>query len=86
MIYSCEAEFHGIFERFFDDGFTMQIPQKPPIATYPRWTTPIKKKYFNVCSHGLRTPNEAFFIKILNFWAWADNWADKFWGFFGILN
>ena len=34
MIYSCEAEFHGIFERFFDDGFTMQIPQKPPIATY----------------------------------------------------
>ena len=23
--------------------------------------------------HGLRTPNEAFFIKIPNFWAWADN-------------
>ena len=22
--------------------------------------------------HGLRTPNEAFFIEIQNFWAWAD--------------
>ena len=22
--------------------------------------------------HGLRTPNEAFFIEIPNFWAWAD--------------
>ena len=28
--------------------------------------------------HELRTPNEAFFIKIPNFWAWAD----KFWGIF----
>ena len=31
--------------------------------------------------HGLRTPNEAFFIEIQNFWAWAD----KFWGIWGIF-
>ena len=27
----------------------------------------------NDARHGLRTPNEAFFIKIPNFWGWADN-------------
>ena len=31
--------------------------------------------------HGLRTPNEAFFIEIPNCWAWAD----KFWGLWGIF-
>jgi hypothetical protein len=30
-------------------------------------------------------PNEAFFIEIPNFWAWADNWVDKFWGIWGII-
>jgi hypothetical protein len=24
-----------------------------------------------------------FFIEIQSFWAWADNWADKFWGILG---
>ena len=33
MIYSCEVEFHGILERFFVDGFTMQIPWKPPLPS-----------------------------------------------------
>ena len=26
-----------------------------------------------------------FFIEIQNFWAWADNWADKFWGIWDIF-
>ena len=30
-------------------------------------------------------PNEAFFIEIQNFWTWADKWADKFWGIWGIF-
>ena len=30
-------------------------------------------------THGLPMPNEAFFIEIQNFWAWAD----KLWGIFG---
>ena len=34
MIYSCEVEFHGILERFFVDGFTMQIPWKPPLPAF----------------------------------------------------
>ena len=34
---------------------------------------PVKQKPSHYHSwHGLRTPNEAFFIKIQNFWAWAD--------------
>ena len=30
------------------------------------------KKPFVESFHGLRTPNEAFFIEIQNFWVWAD--------------
>ena len=36
--------------------------------------------------HRLWTPNEAFFIEIINFQAWADiktNWTVKFWGIWG---
>ena len=32
----------------------------------------------NYLYHGLRTPRESFFSKILNFWAWADILGRKF--------
>ena len=35
--------------------------------------------------HGLRTANEAFLIKIPNFWAWINNLVDKFCGIWGIF-
>ena len=43
-----------------------------PIASLP---------HVDGSAHGLRTPNQAFFIEIQNFWAWAD----KFWGIWGIF-
>ena len=30
-------------------------------------------------------PMKSFFIKIPNFWAWTENWADTFWGIWGIF-
>ena len=30
-------------------------------------------------------PMKPFFIEIQNFWAWAENWADKFWSIWGIF-
>jgi hypothetical protein len=35
--------------------------------------------------HRLRTPNEAFFIEISNFWAWADNLGKLVLWHFGIF-
>ena len=31
-------------------------------------------------------PMKPFFIEIQNFWAWQSNWADKFWGIWGIFD
>jgi hypothetical protein len=37
--------------------------------------------------HGLRTPNEAFFsLKSRTFGLGQTNWADKFWGIWGIFS
>ena len=42
-------------------------------------TTSVVETY--LLNHGLRTPNEAFFTKIQEFWAGAD----KFWDIWGIF-
>ena len=34
--------------------------------------TNLQSQLMHVLLHGLRTPNEAFFIEIQNFWAWTD--------------
>ena len=31
-------------------------------------------------------PMKPFFIEIYNFWAWADNWAIRFCGIWGIFD
>ena len=40
-----------------------------------------------VTKHRLRTPNamKPFFIEIQNFWVGQTDWADKFWGIWGIF-
>ena len=41
---------------------------------------------FNTSRHGLRTPNVAFFsLKSRTFRLGQTNWADKFWGIWGIF-
>ena len=44
------------------------------------------KKMVYGCTHGLQTPNEAFFSsKSGTFGLGQTNWADKFWGIWGIF-